>query len=160
MLCIAVIFHPRNIPRTVFVPFTKFGATSLEFSFDHIMYKQIDGIAMRNPLRPVMANIFVGFYEQLLFPSANQRNCYVCYVDGTFCVFNSESDTEAFYVVLDGLHPVLCFICEWEGDYHFWICLYKDRVQRLLHLCTRNPCLRDYIFTEIRFVLDGIKLIL
>lgn len=89
MLCIAVIFHPRNIPGTVFVPLIKFGAMSLEFSFDHIMYKQIDGIAMGSPLRPVMAHIFVGFYEQLLFSSANKWNCYVCYVDGTFCVFNS-----------------------------------------------------------------------
>ena len=40
--------------------------TSVEFSFDNIVYKQIDGVAMDNPLDPVLANIFVGYRKEKL----------------------------------------------------------------------------------------------
>ena len=35
---------------------------SVEFSFDNIMYQQVNGVAMGNPLGLTLANIFVGFY--------------------------------------------------------------------------------------------------
>ena len=39
-------------------------ATSdVEFSFDGIMYRQIDGVSMGLPLGPVLANIFMGHWE-------------------------------------------------------------------------------------------------
>ena len=39
---------------------------SVEFSFNNIMHRQIDGVAMIFPLGPSLANIFVGHYEVLL----------------------------------------------------------------------------------------------
>lgn len=36
---------------------------SIEFSFNDIMYKQIDGVAMGSLLGPALANIFVGYHE-------------------------------------------------------------------------------------------------
>ena len=35
----------------------------MEFSFDGVMYRHIDGVAMGSPLGLVLANIFVGFCE-------------------------------------------------------------------------------------------------
>ena len=37
-----------------------------EFSFNDIMYKQIDGVAMGSPVGPVLANIFVGYHKTLV----------------------------------------------------------------------------------------------
>ena len=45
---------------------------SVEFSFDNIMNQQIDGVAMSSLLGPVFANIFVGFYQQLLFENTSK----------------------------------------------------------------------------------------
>ena len=36
---------------------------SVEFSFDNVMYKQTDGVAMGRPVGPALANIFAGYYE-------------------------------------------------------------------------------------------------
>ena len=65
--------------------------SSVEFSFNNIMYKQIDGISMGSPLGPALANIFVGFYEQQLFQTTNKPTVYYRHVDDTFALFKLES---------------------------------------------------------------------
>ena len=54
------------IPKHVFIELMKTATTSVEFSFNNIMYRQIDGVAMGSPLGPTLANIFVGYYESKL----------------------------------------------------------------------------------------------
>ena len=51
------------IPKHVFIELMKTETTSVEFSFNNIMYRQIDGVAMGSPLGSALANIFVGYYE-------------------------------------------------------------------------------------------------
>ena len=55
------------ILRDVFVKLMKSVTSSVEFSFNNTMYKQTNGVAMRFPLIPALANIFVGYYEEKLF---------------------------------------------------------------------------------------------
>ena len=38
----------------------KIAPSDVQFSFNNIIYSQIDGVAMRSPLGPTLANIFVG----------------------------------------------------------------------------------------------------
>ena len=45
------------IPNYVFIELMKTTTTSVEFSFNNIMYRQIDGIAMGSPLGPALADI-------------------------------------------------------------------------------------------------------
>ena len=55
------------ISKAVFIELMKSVTFGVEFSFNDIMYKQTDGVAMGSPLGPALANIFVGFYEEKLF---------------------------------------------------------------------------------------------
>ena len=83
---------------------------SVEFSFNNIMHRQIDGVAMGSPL----ANIFVGYYEALLFKRVNKPLMYYRYVDDTFAVFNDEDECNEFFSHLNSLHPSLRFTFEKE----------------------------------------------
>ena len=87
--------------------------TGVEFSFNDVMYKQIDGVAMGSPLGPVLANVFVGYCEckidASLWPSL-----YFRFVDDSFTYFDSIGDSEVFLGALNTLHPSLRFTCEHE----------------------------------------------
>ena len=51
------------IPKHVFIEQMKTATTSVEFSFNKIMYRQINRVGMGSPLGPALENIFVGYYE-------------------------------------------------------------------------------------------------
>ena len=86
---------------------------SVEFSFNNFMYRQIDGVAMGSPLGPLLANIFVSYYESLLFWRMKKPLMYYHYVDDTFAIFDSENDCDKF-LQLNSLHPSLQFMFEKE----------------------------------------------
>jgi len=81
--------------------------SSVEFSFNNNMYRQIDGVAMASPLGPALANIFVRHPEEKLFNFVSRPLEYFWYVDDTFTVFNNEDDCNAFLSHLNSLHPPL-----------------------------------------------------
>lgn len=72
---------------------------------------------MGSPLGPVLANIFVGFYEHL-FESCHSPCLYLCHVDDTFSNFNSAEDARDFHLELNSLHPSLWFTMEVESGLH------------------------------------------
>ena len=90
----------------------KSATSEVEFSFNDIMYKQIDGVAMGSRLGPALANIFVGFYEEKLFPQISKPSTYFRYVDDTFAIFCKEEESENFFNQLNCLHPSLKFTFE------------------------------------------------
>ena len=94
----------------------KFSTTSVEFSFNNIMYRQVDGISMGSSLGPTMAGIFVGFHEVDLFSKYKAPEVYFRYVDDTFCVFGSETEAGEFFSHLNSMHPALRFTLEKENN--------------------------------------------
>ena len=103
---------PPPFPRAVFVELMQTATSSVEFSFNNIMHRQIDGVAMGLPLGPSLANIFVGYYEALLFKRINKPLMYHRYVEDTFAVFNDEDECNEFFSHLNSLHPSLRFTFE------------------------------------------------
>ena len=101
---------PHPFPRAVFVELMQTATSSIEFSFNNIMHRQIDGVAMGSPL----ANVFVGYYETLLFKRVNKPLVYYRYVDDTFADFNDEDECNEFFSRLNSLHPSLRFTLEKE----------------------------------------------
>ena len=114
--------------------------SSVEFSFNNIMHRQIDGVAMGSPLGPSLANIFVGYYEALLFKRVNKPLMYYRYVDDTFAVFNDEDKCNEFFSHLNSLHPSLRFTFEKECNrtLPFLDVLVERMITNLLHLSTGN----------------------
>ena len=70
-ICCDVLFR-RSLSKPAFTEsvykhLMNFATSSVEFSFNNIMYRQIDGVAMGSSLGPTLANTFVGFCEANLF---------------------------------------------------------------------------------------------
>ena len=104
------------ISKNIFIELMKIATSSVEFSFNNIMYRQIDGVSMGSPLGPALANIFVGFYETKLFNKISKPPIYHRYVDDTFVLFNDENDFNSFLTNLNSLHPSLKFTFEKENN--------------------------------------------
>ena len=95
-------------------------ATSLShFSFNGIIYDQVDGVAMGSPLGPVLANVFMGFHENnwiLNYSNDKKPLYYARYVDDIFCLFHDEKDSEMFLNYLNDQHNNIKFTIEKETE--------------------------------------------
>ena len=87
------------------------------FLFDGELYQQADGISMRSPLVPTLANIFLCHYEDFW-----RRNCsleckpsyYKHYVDDIFVLFESETQVGSLKNFMNTCHPKMKFTFEKE----------------------------------------------
>ena len=102
--------------KAVFIKLMKSATSGVEFSFNDIMYKQTDGVAMGSPLGPALANIFVGFCEKKFFSQISKPSTYFRYVDDTFAIFYNEEELENFFNQLNRLHFSLKFTFEKEKN--------------------------------------------
>ena len=107
---IALPFHEE-----VFIELMGIPTKSVSFSFNEIMYHQIEGVSLGSPLDPILVNIFVGFQERHLFERFPKPFSYLRYVDDTFVSVRLRNDALLFFDILNELHS-LRFTMEGEND--------------------------------------------
>ena len=90
--------------------------SSVEFSFNNVMHRHIDGVVMGSPLGSALANIFVGYYESKLFQTTSKSEMYYHYMDSIFEVFSNEDECDLFLDSPNSLHPSLRFTFEKESN--------------------------------------------
>ena len=90
--------HNININKKELKKFFLFATSQTHFIFNSKFYNQIDGVAMGSPFAPVLANIFMGFYESkwLNEYNLNKSNFYLRYVDDILGPFDNEQDSLNF----------------------------------------------------------------
>lgn len=103
--------------------FIEIATMSVEFSFDSMIYMQIDGIAMNSPLGSVTINIFVRFYEQDLYACLENLQWHFLYILEWGAVWGSPWNLWAGLASSYSQFSVLLLICEW----HF--CLFDSEEQ-------------------------------
>ena len=90
-----------------------FATLQTHFIFDSKFYHQIDGVAMGSPLAPVLANIFIDFYESkwLNEYNLNKPKFYLRYVDDILAALDKEQDSLHFLNFFNKRHPnIKCLI--------------------------------------------------
>ena len=82
---------PPKLPRSVLNKLLEFATKKSHFLFDGQYYDQIDGVAMGSPLGPVLANIFMRYFEEKWVMNGTVRpSFWYRYVDDTFTMFDSK----------------------------------------------------------------------
>ena len=89
----------------------RFATAQTYFYFDGKFFDQVDGVAMGSPLGPVLANLFMGYYEQKWLESDHGRlvKFYRRYVEDIFCLSENEDQAQTFVDILNIQHPNLNF---------------------------------------------------
>ena len=144
---------PPSFSKDTFCQLMYSATKSVEFSFDNIMYQQIDNVAMDSSLSPALVNIFVGFYIHLFFKNFSKPLLYFRYVDDTFAVFSNETECNQFFQKVNALHPSLVFTHKNKinNSLSFLDALLKNLTKSFLPQFTENPHLQDSIHAGIYF---------
>ena len=138
----------------------KTATTSVEFSFNNIIYSQIDGVAMGRSLGPTLANIFVGYYESKFFNKILKPTVYCRYVDDTFSLFHKETDFQKFLNCFNSLHPSLSFTNEIETNNSLpflWMYLLSNIIINSSIQSIESPFLKVNIFIKIPLDQNNVK---
>ena len=92
---------------------------------------------MDSPLAPVLANIFMGFYESkwLNEYNLNKPNFYLRYVDDILAAFDNEQDSLNFLNFLNNKHPNIKFTIEKQINHFiaFLMCSFQVSVIKISH---------------------------
>ena len=88
----------------------------MHFSFNGVIYRQVDGVAMGSPLGPVLANVFMVELEKSLVPQLGDNiKLWYRYVDDTFTIIR-KGKVEEVLASLNRFHESIKFTYEKEKD--------------------------------------------
>ncbi|XP_035433679.2 uncharacterized protein LOC118265073 [Spodoptera frugiperda] len=88
------------------------------FLFQDKCYLQIDGLTMGNPVTPILANLWMEYFEaKVLRQDPNIIKVWKRNVDEIFCIFTgSQQDIERYIMNLNSIHANMKFTYKMETD--------------------------------------------
>ena len=101
-----------GLKKNEFKDLLSLATKELCFIFSNILYKQNDGLAMRSPLVPSLANPFLRHLEQNWldnYPLEYRPSYYRRYVDDLFVFFKSSDHLKRFQSYLNSCHANMSF---------------------------------------------------
>lgn len=130
-----------KVPAAELSELLKACTTSVQFLFDGKFYRQVNGVAMGSPLGPVLADIFMGYMEQILSTELNHLTFYKRYVDDIFVICD-QSQVGYIHKLLNSVHQNLKFTYEEESNNQLSfldVCLIKRNDGSLSRAIHRKP---------------------
>ena len=113
------IFIPP-IDIHLFIQLIRLCVDATIFSFEDRVYTQKSGVAMGSPLSPILANIYMEYFESVLLitiPEHLRPSLWVRYVDDIFAIYQHNDDAfQEFFDLLNNLSPSINFTVEWENN--------------------------------------------
>jgi hypothetical protein len=88
------------------------------FTFNNKLFKQIDGVSMGSRLGPIIANIFMDYFECQHMQELTKLGVklWLRYVDDTFVVINNKNQADKILDFLNKCHPTIKFTIEKEAN--------------------------------------------
>jgi hypothetical protein len=100
--------------NVVFFKLLRLALKFRNFSYNGDFYEQVFGLAMGNPLSPVISNIFMECMERYLLKDLINDITWFLYVDDTFVIMDSETDIQEFLDTINSYVDSIKFTCEEE----------------------------------------------
>ena len=108
-----------DIPVTVdlFIKLIELCVNQCYFTCNNKYYSQVFGLPMGSPLSPVLANLFMEFFESELLPDIIDFEIkWLRYVDDIFAVIADSLNIDDFLSMLNNLHHSIKFKVEIETN--------------------------------------------
>jgi hypothetical protein len=123
-ICVTKLFPDENslvlgLSSSQYKILLNLALTDSVFLFNGDIYKQIDGLAMGNPIAPSVANIFMSHLEEQYLtncPTQHKPIFYRRYLDDTFVLFYEPYHADQFLKHINECHPNIQFTMEKEHD--------------------------------------------
>ena len=103
-----------NIPEDNLHQLLLLCTKNVQFTFNGQIYRQVDGVAMKSPLNPILADIFLSSLKNKLDGVIQDTYLYVRYVDDTFLLCRNKNQAKQLLQIFNSVHPNMKFTMEEE----------------------------------------------
>ena len=87
------------------------------FGMGSDIYRQEEGLSMGSPLPPVLANIYMEYFEEMALGSTSLKPCmWLRYVNDTFILWPHQEDVQILLDHGNSIRPSIQFTMEKEQD--------------------------------------------
>ena len=137
-----------KLEKNNLIKLMKIATSNVQFSFNNIVYSQIDGVAMGSPLGQTLANIFVGYLESKIAKVFSSQIIYIRYVDDCLVISKTVNDNETIFEKLNSLREKIFFTREVEENNQLPfldILITKDKTKFLMKIYRKTTFTLQYL---------------